>query len=302
MQKKKETISGCSAWMPSFSRMVRPMLLAMLCPLMSYADGDDDGMLVSVYQNSTVVEAAQFPSSCSLHFKVSNDGRLLMTTTNGTARAAELPLKHGATMRIRMAEHNEQNTRRQVIVSDAGYATLFSAFQTIIPSGVGVYAPTYDDAQQAIILNSGTKLPEGSILPPATGVILKNTGYYAFAYTTNTPDTPDTPESCLTGSVVATPVSDFDGTIYSLAMEDNIVGFYKYAADVTGAGKAFLVLNNVSGTSGAKVAFITDDDATSISTAPTHKSANGRTYNLAGQQVNSSYRGIVIRNGKKVAF
>ena len=41
-------------------------------------------------------------------------------------------------------------------------------------------------------------------------------------------------------------------------------------------------------------------EATGISTVKTANTGNGMIYNLAGQRVDNSYKGLVIKNGKKV--
>ena len=41
-------------------------------------------------------------------------------------------------------------------------------------------------------------------------------------------------------------------------------------------------------------------EPTGISTAKTAAEFNGAIYNVAGQQVTKSYKGLVIKNGKKV--
>ena len=49
-----------------------------------------------------------------------------------------------------------------------------------------------------------------------------------------------------------------------------------------------------------KVTFTTGPDDDAISLIPALQNANGTLYNLAGQRVESSYKGIVISNGKKI--
>ena len=49
-----------------------------------------------------------------------------------------------------------------------------------------------------------------------------------------------------------------------------------------------------------KVNFVCTDPATGISELTDDDAATGASYNLAGQQVGVGYKGIVIRNGKKV--
>ena len=47
------------------------------------------------------------------------------------------------------------------------------------------------------------------------------------------------------------------------------------------------------------VVFVDEDEATAIMSAKKSVKENGAIYNLAGQKVNASYKGVVIKNGKK---
>jgi hypothetical protein len=51
-----------------------------------------------------------------------------------------------------------------------------------------------------------------------------------------------------------------------------------------------------------KITFICTDPATGISTVTSDTAADGPAYNLSGQQVGEGYKGIVIRNGRKVVI
>lgn len=272
---------------------LRPLLLALLCPLMAHADGDV-GVKAEVREGSTVKEAAMFQVSKNPTFKVV-DGKLVMTVGDNDANVAELPLKNGAEMHVTVAAYDESQNKKAVAVSSAGYSTLYSAFQVTVPSGVEVYAPAYDAERNVLKMNSETLVAEGTVLPAGTGVVLKNQGIYDFAYSDAEPTAVT---SALTGSVVAAPVTDYDGTIYSLAKENNVVAFYRYTPSTTVAGKAFLVLDKSQQTK--QITFAFDDAADVHNIVVDETGANGPAYNLAGQQVGSGYRGIIIQNGKKI--
>ena len=78
-------------------------------------------------------------------------------------------------------------------------------------------------------------------------------------------------------------------------------GFYKLgSATAIAEGKAYLSASAVPSGSGSIKFRFDDDTATAISTIANDSSKlDGATYNLAGQRVDASYKGIVIRNGKK---
>ena len=95
-------------------------------------------------------------------------------------------------------------------------------------------------------------------------------------------------------------VSEEDyGTIYGLfySSKQKKVGFQKKKAGyVFGKDKSFLRLP--AGANASEIFF--DFTATGIDTIAVGDDMNGDTYNLNGQKVNRSYRGVIIRNGRKI--
>lgn len=87
---------------------------------------------------------------------------------------------------------------------------------------------------------------------------------------------------------------------YALSLGQEGVGFYLWEGKSIGANKAYLTLN---ASAGAKAfIFQFDDDPTGIEEASPISSPEGKDlmYDLNGVRVNESYKGIVIKNGKKV--
>lgn len=291
---KEVTTIRCGTRMSHVKRRLRPLLLAVLCPLMAYADGDV-GVKATVREGTTVRESAQFHLSKTPRISFDSDGKVVMKLGDNDTNVAELPMKNGAELHVTMQDYDESQNKINATVSAADYSTLYSAFQLTVPSGVEVYAPEYDAEKNVLKMNSDTKVAEGTVLPAGTGIVLKNQGEYEFTYSDATPAQVN---SALTGSVVSAPVTDFDGTIYSLAKENGAVAFYKYAQPMTVAGKAFLVLPN--GQQAKQVIFAFDDTVTKIDIVPSTEHANTPIYNIAGQHVGNNYRGIIIKNGKKI--
>lgn len=291
---KEVTTIRCGTRMSHVKRRLRPLILAVLCPMMAYADGDV-AVKATVREGTTVRESAQFHLSKTPRFSFDSDGKVVMKLGDNDTNVAELPMKNGAELHVTMQDYDESQNKLTATVSSAGYSTLYSAFQLTVPSDVEVYAPEYDAEKNVLKMNSDTKVAEGTVLPASTGIVLKNQGTYDFTYSDAEAAEVN---SALTGSVVSAPVTDFYGTIYSLAKENGTVAFYKYAPQMTVAGKAFLVLPN--GQQAKQVTFAFDDTATNIDVTPSAEPANTPAYNLAGQQVGNSYRGIIIQNGKKI--
>lgn len=277
-----------------WKRKLFPLLLAVLCPMLAYADGEA-GVKASVRDGATVKETAMFKMSKTVRVSFDNEGNLVMKVGDNDANVAKLPLTNGAEMRITMEDYDEEQNKLPVTVSAANYGTLYSAFQLTVPSGVDVYAPVYDEEKGVLKMNNDTRVAVGAVLPAGTGVILKNQGDYEFAYSD---EDPADVSSALTGSVVSAPVSDFNGTIYSLAKENGVVAFYRYAEPMTVGGKAFLVLPTTQ--QAKKITFAFDNTVTNIEESLVPEVVNTPTYNLAGQMVGNGYRGIIIQNGKKI--
>ena len=273
--------------------------LSVLC--IGTANAQTDVIKASVVQDGITLETAQFDVSSAPSFTFDGEN-LVMTLGDGTAHIAEMPVKNNGAMSVEFGT-SDSNNKKSVAVTAAGYATFASAFQTVVPSGVNVYAATY--AESKLKLNSATQLAEGTVLPAGTGVILKGSAAdYDFVYSSEAASTDaKLIANSLVGSVIAVPVTDLTsgtGTIYSLDKIGDVVAFYRYTPDYTIANKAFFVLP-----AGAKiVGFDFDDEPTGIESAgqivrSEELGAMSEIYNLNGVRVNQYYKGIVIKNGKK---
>lgn len=76
--------------------------------------------------------------------------------------------------------------------------------------------------------------------------------------------------------------------------------FVRMNAGTVKAGKAIIPAGEIS-TSAQNLTFVFEDNTTGINTVNDSRfTVNGEAYNLAGQKVSESYKGIVIVNGKKM--
>ena len=103
--------------------------------------------------------------------------------------------------------------------------------------------------------------------------------------------------NALTGTDEATTLG---ANQYALSLGQRGVGFYLWEGKSIDAHKAYLIWDGSS--VGAKAfTFQFDDDPTGIeSLTPALSEGEGAAYNLNGVRVNDSYKGIVIKNGKKI--
>ena len=175
------------------------------------------------------------------------------------------------------------------------YTTFYSSLEAYtIPEGVKAYAATVDEMHDGVILLSEIK---DEVIPAKTAVVLVSTsGTNQFGtcdYVSGDVD------NDLLGTDVEIPVPD--DNCYVLSGTTALgMGLYPWAkGKILSANKAYLQLTE---SSPAKAfTFVFDDETTGIQEASPKSSPEGKDlYNLNGIRVNDSYKGIVIKNGKKV--
>ena len=182
-----------------------------------------------------------------------------------------------------------------ITIGESGYATFYYTNSSyVIPEGVE--AKVVENISNNIL----TLIPLSRIIPAGCAVILEGpAGEYTFASTT---EEGIAGENMLRGTEDTEWITPEDQTCkyYKLTVKNGKAGFY-YGANEGGifenqAHKAYLpVPQSLS----AKCFFF--DEATGIDNMmATDENAGRAIYNLAGQVVNDSYKGVVIINGKKV--
>ena len=173
----------------------------------------------------------------------------------------------------------------EIIVTVAGYATFVPTENILaIPEGVTAYVGQQHDTY--------VHLEEVTELPADNAFILKaNEGAYYYNCTKEVRTvTADNDLLFSTTDLVA------DGTQYVVAMVDGETAFYQVNEGTTiAARKAYITCS-----SGVKAFFFGEDDATGISNVNTN--ANEKIYNLAGQRLSKTQKGINIVGNKKVLY
>ena len=191
----------------------------------------------------------------------------------------------------------EQQSAVNVTIGESGYATFYYTNSSyVIPEGVEA------KAVENISGNILTLIPLEGIIPAGYAVILEGEpGEYTFEPTS---EEGIAGENMLRGTEETTWITPEDQTCkyYMLSVKDGTVGFYYGANDgaifENQAHRAYLPVP-VSQTNGAKGFFF--NEATGIDNMlATDENAGHAVYNLSGQLVNDSYKGVVIINGKKV--
>ena len=168
-------------------------------------------------------------------------------------------------------------------VGDAGYATMYDTTTGYTLNGdVKAYA--------AVLSGTWLDLTEVENVPASTPVVLEGTYYNKIAA--------ELPAINVANDLKGTDADTAaDGTMYVLAKVDDKVGFYK-ATGTIAAGKAYF-----QSTSGVKAFYFDGNDATGISEVESSKlKVESPIYNIAGQRLQKTQKGINIINGKKVLF
>ena len=193
-------------------------------------------------------------------------------------------------------------TSVSVTIGETGYATLYYSDRALtVPAGVKGYTCSLAGGS----FNMNEAFAEGQTIPAGTGVLLNgNPGTYTF----NVSSEAGTPvaDNWLKGSDEEA-MTEGGERYYMLSLDATStagsVGFYWGVANggafKNGAHKAYLCVK--PGVAGAKTCYRFDGQTTAIDGTRADKptAADGAVYNLAGQRVDRSYKGVVIKNGKK---
>lgn len=170
-----------------------------------------------------------------------------------------------------------------------GYKTFYDAEKNYqVDENTTIYKATATD-------NSFVTLTEveGNIIPKETPVVLKTTAtdYKLILNPTSEESTDDWNDNLLKAS---------DGTAtdkYVLAYTDKAgLGFYQYTPALAAGG---VYVEAPASAKGRLSIGIGIEGTTSIVKVESMGAAQENVYNVAGQKVNTAYKGIVIKNGKK---
>ena len=169
-------------------------------------------------------------------------------------------------------------------VSDAGWATY------VTPVSV-----EFDENTAFVVTSAGNKITAENItkVRANTAILLKGAGAKTATVLSTDPVAPTT--NLLAISDGTNGVNDY--VLYKDA--DHAVGFYKWTGAALAKGKVYLPASAVTGAR----TFIGFDEnvANGIDNVVVDTiNNNAPMYNLAGQRVNKSYKGVVIVNGKKM--
>lgn len=263
-------------------------------------------LYASVRQNGTELESlgtADFSvdadSPATVEFV---DGKAVMTIDGH--RVAALPMSDGGELVLAFETTLANDAINRVVKSPSErlpYATIYSPFQLVVPSGCEVYAPTFDGTSMTLHAGDAQRLKAGDIVPPETPLLVHGTGELSFGFSAETPTTSTV--SALSGSSlkIACPT---DATIFTFGIGKNGThqgefGLFRYKGTSLGAGLCYLSVPSVPAASFVGISFDSTTDGIGSIEHPATRlgvtkyidhgriviSKNGRKYNLNGQEI-----------------
>ncbi len=177
-----------------------------------------------------------------------------------------------------------------VTIGQGGYSTFAAAYATEIPEGVEAYYATVEGS--TVCLHQ----LEGSTIAAGEGVILKGEEGARFTMTASASSASRITGNALVGVTDASTFTN-DGHVYVISTRNDETAFYKYTAATFPAGKAYLA---APAASNARMTVLFDGDATAIAGVGTGDKPS--VYNLQGQRVLKTLKGVNIVNGRKVQY
>lgn len=261
-------------------------------------------LYASVWQNGAVLESlgtAAFSVGADSEPMVEFDGGKAVMTIGGH-RVAALPMGDGGELVLSFETTLAEEALNRVVKSPTErlpYATVYSPFQLVVPSGCEVYAPTFDSGSMTLYAGDAQRLKDGDIVPPETPILVHGTGDLSFGFSAAAATA--SPASALSGSSlkIARPT---DATIFTFGIgksgnHKDEFGLFRYTGKSLGAGLCYLSVRTTAAASFVGISFdSTTDGIGSIEHPATHLgvtkyidhgriviSKNGRKYNLNGQ-------------------
>lgn len=230
------------------------------------------------------------------------DGKAVMTI--GGHRVASLPMsdKGELVLAFETTLANDQLNRVGKSPSERlPYATVYSPFQLVVPSGCEVYAPTFDRTSMTLHAGDAERLKAGDIVPPETPLLVHGSDPISFGFSAAAHNVE--PVSALSGSSLKTN-RPTDAPIFTFGIGKNGThkgefGLFRYTGSTLGAGLCYLSVPSAPAASFVGISFdSTTDGIGSIETPATqHRvtkyidhgriviSQAGRKYNLNGQEI-----------------
>lgn len=184
---------------------------------------------------------------------------------------------------------------KSVTPTTNGYATFACSYPVnYSENGLKAYTIKVDEDNQKVAYTEFT-----GVVPAGKAVLVCGIEEQKYELT---PDTEKADAAFTTDLKVSDGTVKSDGTnFYGFTTKDGVSGFVRVAKDVAvPQGKGYLQLTGNTAAAPVFYSINIGGGTTGIGQVEVEKAAeNGAIYNLAGQRVATSYKGVVIKNGKK---
>ena len=184
---------------------------------------------------------------------------------------------------------------KSVTPTTNGYATFACSYPVnYSENGLKAYTIKVDEVNQKVAYTEFT-----GVVPAGKAVLVCGIEEQKYELT---PDTEKADAAFTTDLKVSDGTVKSDGTnFYGFTTKDGVSGFVRVAKDVAvPQGKGYLQLTGNTAAAPVFYSINIGGGTTGIGQVEVEKAAeNGAIYNLAGQRVATSYKGVVIKNGKK---
>ena len=185
--------------------------------------------------------------------------------------------------------------KESVTPTTNGYATFACSYPVnYSENGLKAYTIKVDEDNKKVAYTEFT-----GVVPAGMAVLVSGTEGQKYELT---------PATEKAGATIATDLKVSDGTVksdgtnfYGFTTKDGVSGFVRVAKDVAvPLGKGYLQLTGNTAAAPVFYSINIGGGTTGIGQVEVEKGTeNGAIYNLAGQRVDASYKGVVIKNGKK---
>lgn len=181
--------------------------------------------------------------------------------------------------------------KERVTISDAGYATFVSDYALDYSS----LSPSLT-AYRATVNTNKVSFAAVTEVPAEEGVLLKGAaGNYDVPVIASAAAISN---DFIRGADTGVPSTSGGKYNFILNKVDDVVAFYAANGQTVAKNRAYLQSSTAPGAHGLEMSF--DNETTGISNVTSQETkATRQYYNLAGQRVDASHKGLVIVNGKK---
>ena len=220
------------------------------------------------------------------------------------------------TITYKLQNNREEEVWVQDVLTNQPQLAIFANKYTVPSSGIGTFSAkanfTLPEGLEAYYCKNydskeGTISVEriNGVVPAETGVLLRGTAGATYTLTGTNSEAATVTDNALVAVTEETSIAQESGDYVNFGLSGGVFKKVNAAGGTVKANRAYLHILKSSLPTGAKsIALAWDGETTGIANlnvdANDNFDANAPMYNLAGQRVGKSYKGIVVVNGKKV--